>query len=177
MDNKIALLKKLGSHTTKSENGWLIDHLTGTYNLLVEWGADEALCDAGLFHAAYGTFGYDEKLIDVSRRNDLTALIGKEAESIVYTYCACDRDKTYPNLKNRVVIFRDRFDDQTRYLTSKQLRNFCELTVANQLELINSNDSFRQKWAQDMYKLFKKMNPYISDAAKAAYQETLREVA
>ncbi|TCS38872.1 DUF6817 domain-containing protein [Reinekea marinisedimentorum] len=177
MEKKITLLKKLGGQNAKAQNGWLIDHLIATYELLQQWGAEETLCDAGLFHAAYGTFGYNEKLIDVSRREELAALIGKDVEAIVYTYCACDRDKTYPNLKNRVVLFTDRFNSQTQYLTDKQLRNFCELTVANELELVSSNDNFRRQWGHDLYELFEKMSPYISDGAKAAYREVLQEVA
>jgi hypothetical protein len=177
MDTKITLLKKLGSHNLQAQNGWLIDHLIGTYEQLKKWGADETLCDAGLFHAAYGTFDYDQKLIDVSRRHELATLIGKEVESIVYTYCACNRDKTYPNLKNRVVLFSDRFDNQTRYLTTSQLHNFCELTVANQLELATSNDSFRRQRGQDLYNQFEQMSPYISKEAIAAYRDTLQEVA
>lgn len=177
MEQKISLLKKLGSHTTANQDGWMIDHLIGTRTLLEQWGASETLCDAGLFHAVYGTYGNSEKMLDVSRREDLAKLIGKEVEAIVYLYCACDRDKTYPNLKNRVVIFRDRFNEQARYMTDSQLQNFCELTVANKLELVQSNDAFRKQWGNDLYELFESMAPYISKAAKEAYRETLREVA
>jgi (p)ppGpp synthase/HD superfamily hydrolase len=59
----------------------LFDHLLGTRQLLVEWKARPALCDAGLFHSVYSTEHYELKAIPLSMRDEVRQLIGDEAES------------------------------------------------------------------------------------------------
>src|SRR5689334_2977005 len=68
---RLALLKRLGfGELTHDSHVPFLSHLLGTRRLLVEWGERPAMCDAGLFHSAYGTeyFPVDRP---VDRRVDL----------------------------------------------------------------------------------------------------------
>src|SRR5690348_14706788 len=89
-------LAKLGAEELQHLNGSLLSHLQGTYELLKGWGNREELCQAGLYHAVYGTFAFEGSLVDLKKRESIAALIGAEAEKIVYYYGACSRDYFYP---------------------------------------------------------------------------------
>lgn len=67
-------------------DGTLERHLIAVHDLLESWGANETLCQAGLYHAAYGTAGFDAAMVSPMQRTRIAALIGPDAEQIVYTY-------------------------------------------------------------------------------------------
>lgn len=117
-------------------NGSLIEHLKGTHSLLESWGASKELCIAGMYHALYGTSGFDNHLIPYIDRYKAKAILGEEIEQIVYTYGSCDRDYFWPQigLKN-TQVFLNRFTETHRRLTVCELQYFCELTVANEIEI------------------------------------------
>lgn len=53
---RLALLRRLGfGELTHDSHVPFLSHLAGTRRLLAEWGERPELCDAGLFHSAYGT--------------------------------------------------------------------------------------------------------------------------
>jgi hypothetical protein len=78
--------------------GTLMKHLRGTCDLLRQWDRPGEICLAGLCHTAYGTDGYPNPLEDPTRRDRLAAIIGREAEELVYFYASCDRCWLYPQL-------------------------------------------------------------------------------
>lgn len=78
--------------------GTLMKHLSGTCDLLRQWKRPAAICLAGLCHTMYGTDGYPNPLEDPTRRDKLAAIIGREAEELVYFYASCDRGWLYPQL-------------------------------------------------------------------------------
>ena len=59
MNKKLQTLIDMGVGEFEHVDGSLIEHLQATRQLLKEWGASEVLQDAGLYHAAYGTAGFD----------------------------------------------------------------------------------------------------------------------
>ncbi|MGW3150033.1 DUF6817 domain-containing protein, partial [Streptomyces sp. NPDC001177] len=93
-----ALLGQLGADTLAHPGGTLLAHLDRVRERLAVWGARPALRLAGLCHAAYGTDGFPSELLPLDRRPELRAVIGTEAEAIVYFYASCDRKATYPTL-------------------------------------------------------------------------------
>jgi len=176
MEEKFKMLKSLGAGEFTHLNGTLIEHLEGTQNLLNSWGADPFLCDAGLFHAVYSTDGYADTLSSLTYRDKIAKVIGVEAERVVYDYCACDRDFVWPQIGHKdVVIFRDRFTKQERVLSSLELFYFCELTVANELEIAKHSSEFIQKHGEYLLDLFERMSPYISSGAIRTVKEVLGE--
>ncbi|WP_461534857.1 DUF6817 domain-containing protein [Spongorhabdus nitratireducens] len=178
MNHKFEKLASLGAGDFQHLHGSLETHLKGTESLLAEWGADETLRTAGLFHAAYGTAGFDEQMVSLARRGEIAAVIGKDAEALVYLYCACDRDAVYPRFgKSSSVRFRNRFNDTEFEMSVDQMTRFCELTAANELELVCASDQFKQQYGQGLFDLFETMNDYLSPQARAAYQKALAEFA
>ncbi len=129
-------LARHGAETTPHLFSPLGVHLRGTEALLRAWGATDELALAGLVHAAYGTAGFDEALIGVDRRDELVAAVGEAAEAVVYRYAACDRDDLYPQLEgDGPVVHRDRFTGDERRLAEGEVRDFVDLTLANEVEL------------------------------------------
>jgi hypothetical protein len=177
MDTKLfEKLKEFGVGEFVHLNGSLVAHLTGTYNLLVNWGNDEALCRTGLYHAVYGTSGYADQLVRLENRDTIKTLIGDEAENIVYGYCACHREKFWPQIgKVDKPIFRDRFTGDEYSVGVEWLKNFCELTVANELEIAKNSNTFIEEFGTELRPLFVSMKPYLSTAAYASFCDTLGE--
>lgn len=174
MNLKFEALKKLGAGEFEHLNGSLIEHLEATYKLLKQWGAPEALCDAGLYHAAYGTDGFDPNVVQLSRRNEIASIIGQSAEAIVYLYCACDRNVVFSDFNAaEPVKFRNRFTLSEFSLTKEQAMNFCELTVANELELVLASDEFKTKHGSGLFDLFSKMAPLLSEVANRSVNDVL----
>jgi hypothetical protein len=154
MNTKFQTLNELGAGDFEHLNGSLTSHLEGTYSLLKKWGASESVCDAGLFHAAYGTAGFDETMVSLDRRSEISDLLGIEVEELVYLYCACDRDFTYENLVSGSAIYKNRFTGSIVKLNEDQARNLAEMTVANELELVITGEEFREKYGKELYQNF-----------------------
>ena len=57
------------------------DHLRSVQRVLKEWGEDEELQLAGLFHSIYGTEGFQDFQLSFDRRDDIKKLIGEVAGS------------------------------------------------------------------------------------------------
>ncbi|MBA2649048.1 MAG: hypothetical protein H0U75_05500 [Legionella sp.] len=171
-EENINKLITLGADDFKHLNGSLITHLNGTYKLLKFWQAEIELCTAGLYHAIYGTSGLNNVLISINCRKDIQEIIGNKAERIVYTYCACNRDFFWPQIGIKTnPIFEDRFTGDKYYLSLNELKEFCELTVANELEIAKNNHAFIKKYKQSLGGLFHRMKPYISILATKSSEE------
>lgn len=174
LNHKFEKLSELGAGDFAHLDGTLIDHLTGTADLLKLWSASGTLQDAGLFHAAYGTAGFDTKMVSINQRENISEIIGNEAEDIVYTYCACDRAYFWPQFGNNEVLeFRDRFNGDTYVLSCSLLKAFCELTVANELEIAKNNPKFLRESGPGLLCLFDNMSRYLSSAARQQIRDTL----
>jgi hypothetical protein len=117
----------------------LVDHLIGTERLLRRWGCRQELCLAGLCHAAYGTDGFAPHLVSWHQRDILAAALGEvgpAVEEIVYFYASCDRSVLYPQIAaDGPATFRDRFLGATFEPSELQLRDFADLTLANELDI------------------------------------------
>ena len=53
------------------------DHLRSVQRVLKEWGENEELQLAGLFHSIYGTEGFQDFQLSFDRRDDIKKLIGE----------------------------------------------------------------------------------------------------
>ena len=163
MNAKFNELARLGAGEFEHINGNLIQHLQGTRDLLKSWSASEELQDAGLYHAAYGTAGYDEKLVSLMQRDEISKIIGHKAEELVYEYCACDREFFWPKIGvENDLIFKNRFTGKTYKLDQHLLNHFCELTVSNELEIAIDNPDFIQQYGSSLHKVFVNMKSHLS---------------
>jgi hypothetical protein len=78
-------------HNIKHSHSNFLNHLIGTFNILKKWKQPEDLCVAGMFHNIYGN-NYFNPNLNVSRE-EIRNLIGEKAESLVFRFVNCDKDK------------------------------------------------------------------------------------
>jgi hypothetical protein len=160
-----ALLRDLGAGALAHPGGTLLAHLRRVRARLAAWEARPALQLAGLCHAFYGTDGFPEPLLPLDRRGELADVIGREAEEIVYFYASCDRRATYPTLGGPAPCFHDRFSGVRWSPAPRTLRDFADLTVANELDLADRDLGFRERWGPELLALFTRLRPLLSPAA------------
>jgi len=77
----------------------LQDHLNGTANILRHWLCSDDIVNAGLYHSVYGTSSY--KNVATTNREEVIALIGPYAESLVYTFCNTNHNRMLHFIENR----------------------------------------------------------------------------
>ena len=131
-----------GATLTRHSGRCLYEHLKSTHDLLRDWGNPEPVCLAGLFHSAYGTVSFKHKSVDLKERPTVRALIGKDAEYLVYLFCVIDRPKVF--LAAQAMFQRHLFDRHTHSIVSvtHQIRNqLVEIEAANLLEQGASADT------------------------------------
>ncbi|MEV0411217.1 DUF6817 domain-containing protein [Streptomyces sp. NPDC050448] len=167
------LLRELGAGHIGHPGGTLLAHLERVQAQLGAWGARPALRLAGLCHAFYGTDGFATVLLPVGRRAGLAAVIGAEAEEIVYFYASCDRTASYPTLAADeaeagtadTAAFRDRFTGHVHSPDRQSRRDFAELSAANELDLARIDPSFRTAHGPGLLALFASLRGLLSEPA------------
>jgi pimeloyl-ACP methyl ester carboxylesterase len=126
-----ALLCMRGAADIVHPGGRLLPHLERTARRLQRWGAGVDLVRAGLCHAAYGTHGFPVALFALDERELVREPLGDRAESIVYAYCAYDRDAAGLHTG----YLRDRFAGECWMPGASMRRDLAELTAANELDV------------------------------------------
>jgi hypothetical protein len=173
-DELFVQLQALGAGEFEHLNGSLATHLRGTEALLRSWGASESLCVAGLYHAVYGTDGYNPALSTLAGRSGISELIGVEAEKLAYLYGACNRKVFYPRIGTESqLMFADRFNNSEHAIEPAQLAQLCELILANELEIASNSAEFRAKYGAALARLFERMSGLVSEAGFQAYRSIL----
>lgn len=130
-----SLLMVRGADEIEHAGGSLYVHLHRVANRLSTLGASETLVLAGLAHAAYGTDGFPTHLFDwKTERPVLEAVIGPEAELLVYRYGSCERETTWRDLAEHRTV-TDRFTGTAEELSGSDLRDFVDLTIVNELDV------------------------------------------
>ncbi|PJT45943.1 hypothetical protein CWI85_35910 [Streptomyces albidoflavus] len=164
---------ELGAGRLPHPGGDLATHLRRVHSQLATWGARPALRLAGLCHAFYGTDGFPTALLPLPRRAELAAVIGEEAEELVYLYASCDRPATYPGLADPEAPFHDRFTGTTTLPSLAARRDFAEISAANELDLAAHDPDFRAAHGPDLLALFTRVSSLLSPAAWADCQAVL----
>lgn len=169
-----AHLVAFGADTFSHVSGSLARHLVETERLLRNWKSRDALCLAGLYHAVYGTDGIRGSLVSLDRRCDIAAIIGDEAEALAYLYGACAREKFHPRIGTPDQLrYADRFTSSEYAIDERTLRDFCELTVANELELALASEAFRIEYAEELAAFFGRMEGLVSSECERAWHAVL----
>jgi hypothetical protein len=101
LETRVQFLRDVNVDAREHSGRGLLDHLLGTRQLLLKWGARPALCGAGLFHSIHGTEGYQEATVPLSMRARVRELIGNEAESLVWLFCFMRRERLSGNVGRR----------------------------------------------------------------------------
>ncbi len=166
----IDLLGSCGAATITHPGGDLLTHLMRTEQILRSWELEDDVCIAGLAHALYGTAGFAVELVPLASRAVMRDVIGDGPEAIVYRYCSCDRDTTYPALASRPVVFTDRFAGTSEVAGDDEVHAFAAVTIANELDLVREG-AFDAPTARMVDRVFADLAPYAPAAADAARAE------
>lgn len=128
-------LKALGTDTTPHSGRTLFAHLKGVYDLLAEWGNDQTVCLAGLFHSIYGTRSFQITTVPLNHREMVREVIGAEAEELAYLFCICDRKTFYPDHPTtKPDEIHDVVNDLQVTVSEKQLTQLIEVEAANTID-------------------------------------------
>ncbi len=131
----VFLKSQLGAQDIAHSGRDLYVHLTGTHDLLKDWGATEAIRIAGLFHSIYGTWHFRHKAFSITRRQVIRDLIGEEAEFLVYVFCVAERPKAFLAVAQTSDIrLIDHHTKSEMALTPDQLDALLEIETANLIE-------------------------------------------
>lgn len=179
INDKLLALKDLGVGEFAHLNGNLESHLLGTYELLKEWKNPVYICDAGLYHAVYGTqplkrLGIPHKEYSPSDRPKIRAIIGEESEQLVYLYGACDREYLYPQIGSPKAIYRDRFTGRMSELPSKTLTGILEITLANEMEIYLYGPLIQESHRGNYLELFDRFEGLVSAEAHNYYKSIFK---
>jgi hypothetical protein len=159
-----------GADRLDHPGGTLAEHLRRVGDLLDRLGRPEPLVRAGRAHAAYGTDGFGTALLDHDReRGVLRELIGAGAEAQVYRYGSCDRRATWPGLADHRTV-TDRFTGATTRLADHELRDFVDLAIVNELDVL----SHAEKFAADIRTLVTGMAALASPTVRAEVERCCR---
>ena len=135
LENRLRFLREANTEAMPHSDRGLFDHLLGTRQLLVEWGAQPAVCDAGLFHSIYSTEHYEQTAVPLTRRGEVRQLIGEEAESLVWLFCMMRRETFFLDLgKDRRPSVQHRETGEQIPLSGTQHQDLLTLLFANSLE-------------------------------------------
>ncbi|HEY2656122.1 MAG TPA: aspartyl/asparaginyl beta-hydroxylase domain-containing protein [Solirubrobacteraceae bacterium] len=73
----------------------LLAHLVGSYEIARRWGQSTVIAHAALVHSVYGTDVYARPLLPLTRRHELIALVGEQAERLAYLFAVTPRDPLF----------------------------------------------------------------------------------
>jgi hypothetical protein len=128
-------LVALGCEQTPHSGRTLLHHLIGTYRILGRWKEPLPVLFGGLCHSLYGTPQFKHATLTLERRETLRALLGEEAERLVYLFCALERRSFMDNL-DRQCGFQswNRFESRTEDLSISEFQGLVAITLANLLD-------------------------------------------
>lgn len=146
-------LRQHAAETIEHPGGNLYAHLSRVYHRLGRLGLNDDTRLAGLAHATYGTDGFDVVLLDRQDRGTLREIIGERAEDLVYRYGGCDRSRTWQRLADTGEVC-NRFTNQAESLDPAQLRSFVDLSIVNELDVMEQAPSIIDEHGEYFRQLF-----------------------
>ncbi|MEU4195245.1 DUF6817 domain-containing protein [Kribbella sp. NPDC026611] len=168
-----SLLMVRGADELDHAGGSLYVHLHRVAKRLGSLGASDTLVLAGLAHAAYGTDGYPTHLFDwQTERPVLESVIGPEAELLVYRYGACDRETSWRDLAEHRTV-ADRFTGTSEELGTEDLRDFVDLTIVNELDVLDNDAELAPKLGAFLKEQIPRWQSLTSPAVLAEAQRIL----
>ena len=158
---RMELLRRLGfGELTHDSHVPFLSHLLGTRRLLAEWGERPELCDAGLFHSAYGTEYFQPE--QPASRDDVRAVIGDQAEEIAWVWCTIRRDTLEPTAPHTAI---NRQTDEPITLSQQVARDTATLWAADTVEQIARMTVEERQFSHGLAKVLHLASPAAQVAA------------
>ncbi len=164
-EDLLAFLVESGAGNVAHTGRTFLDHLIGVEGLLADWGCDEDVQSAGLFHSVYGTNRFKTALVGLHTRPLVTQLIGKEAEELAFLFCSSTRPQAWLDACAGGKLV-DRQSGKTRVVSKAVLGRLIEMECANLLEQDNGR-KFLQAIPSVTHKSGVRLRVQIVDAIRA----------
>ena len=131
-------LKEIGADNVDHSGKGYLAHAIGVYADLKEWGWNEELARAGLFHSIYGTQLFQGFTLPLEKRKEICELIGKQAELIAYLNCAIDRPHFDEEILKNEGTYQilDRFSNTLMDVSNENFNLLCTLHLCDWLEQV-----------------------------------------
>ena len=165
LGERLALLRRLGFGDLEHDSHVpFLSHLLGTRRLLQQWGERPALCDAGLFHSAYGTeyFPVDAPADPA----EVQAVIGIEAEAIARSWCTIRRDTIELDAVGGATVV-DRTTGERVRLDAGALSDVATLWAADTAEQVARMEPHERAFARNLLGVLHVASPSARDAVAA----------
>jgi len=165
---KIAFLELHGVGEMAHSSVDLLAHLKGVHDLLQLWGCRQALCDAGLFHSAYGTDIFPTGAVPHELRPVVRELIGEEAETLAHLFGTVARSSVFDAAFDGAPFVLESRSGEHVGVTSTQYSDLAALTVANWLE---QRPRFPASSQYSRAREFDMMRRHLPTAARQALEQ------
>lgn len=165
LSERLALLRRLGFGDLEHDSHVpFLSHLLGTRRVLQEWGERPAMCDAGLFHSAYGTeyFPVDAPADPA----EVQAVIGIEAEGIARAWCTIRRDTIELAADGEATVV-DRTSGERVRLEAGALADVATLWAADTVEQVARMAPHERAFARNLLGVVHAASPAARDAVEA----------
>ena len=142
----------LGAAKVAHSTGTYLAHLIGVHRDLEEWGCDQDVCRAGMFHSIYGTepfhwLPFHWFKVPLDQRGEIRDLIGERAERLVYLNCAMTRsdfDRTIQQEEGPYTMV-DRFSGEQIEFLPPDFHDLCTVHLCDWLETVERNGNWRDR--------------------------------
>ncbi|HVT42424.1 MAG TPA: hypothetical protein VHD39_05525 [Acidimicrobiales bacterium] len=173
-DQIMRFLHANGAQSVEHLHGSLLEHLERTEALLHAWGCSDTVAFAGLCHATYGTDGFPTALVTLEHRDEVSEVAGIDVEALVYFYASCDRAFVYPRLRDgQEEACKDRFTGETFEPDHSRLRDFVDLTLANEADVGLSGARPAAGWPEWLSALFGDLGHLASPSVRAGFGQLM----
>lgn len=160
------LLSSRGAKEIKHPGGTLYDHLARVERRSADLGLSRTVQLAARTHAVYSTDGFDVTLLTLDERPVLSAIVGADAERLVYRYGACDRARTWNTLADTARV-RNRFTGGSEVLDESALQAFADLSLVNELDVAEHAHGFLDQHGAYFRRLIQTWSPLPSPSVLA----------
>lgn len=130
-------------------------HLLCTWRILADWRMPAAVCRAGFMHSVYSTSYYPQALFGLDERTTVQAILGDDAEDLVFRFCTMNRRGFWEELaarrRFRTLTYPDRFRSGAPVRVSRQtLKWLLMIESANMAEQSKAEDFGPAPWMSRM---------------------------
>src|SRR5688572_11472333 len=129
-------LVELGTDSVDHTERKFLAHLVGVYQDMKQWGCDEEVCRAGMFHSIYGTQEFQRFALPLERRDEVRRLIGDRAEWLAFVNCFMDRETLDRAALTHEAPYniRNRATGETMELSAADFEDLCRVHLADWLQ-------------------------------------------
>ena len=133
----LGLLDELRTDDSPHSKRTLRTHLLGTLQYLRDWGLDEPVAVAGLFHSIYGTQSYTRQSTSLDDRHEMRARMGERAERLAWQFCVADPGGFFYEVDKRSPRLWNHIEHRLFETTAEDLKDLIDVEIANLIQQVD----------------------------------------